>query len=185
MGTWVGDADCFYIVHSEMSLQSVGGFHQPQQQRRPERSWELFSLPGKRELDSGPWTQQWYRAVGRWMRIQQRFARLYDRDRGKNKSGTRRQTFFFFLNSLFLLCVLQWDLLCEDSWKVPFSTSVYLFGVLDGSYICGDLRQVRNVEFYFYKKRNPAVWRYISSSHRMQSWPPVAFAPRSGGWGYT
>ncbi|XP_029687418.1 solute carrier family 22 member 5-like [Takifugu rubripes] len=33
----------------------------------------------------------------------------------------------------------KWHLVCGDAWKVPFSTSVFFFGVLIGSLICGDL----------------------------------------------
>ncbi|XP_068196688.1 solute carrier family 22 member 4-like [Antennarius striatus] len=35
--------------------------------------------------------------------------------------------------------VSEWDLVCENAWKVPFSTSLYFVGVLIGSLICGHL----------------------------------------------
>ncbi|KAM7537377.1 hypothetical protein Aperf_G00000068911 [Anoplocephala perfoliata] len=35
--------------------------------------------------------------------------------------------------------VAEWDLVCEDSWKPPFSTSVYMFGLLVGFMIGGFL----------------------------------------------
>ncbi|XP_068196687.1 solute carrier family 22 member 21-like [Antennarius striatus] len=35
--------------------------------------------------------------------------------------------------------VSEWDLVCENAWKVPFSTSLYFVGVLIGCLICGHL----------------------------------------------
>ncbi|XP_068605064.1 solute carrier family 22 member 21-like [Brachionichthys hirsutus] len=35
--------------------------------------------------------------------------------------------------------VSEWDLVCENAWKVPFSTSLYFVGVLVGSFVCGHL----------------------------------------------
>ncbi|XP_056913209.1 organic cation/carnitine transporter 2-like [Takifugu flavidus] len=45
----------------------------------------------------------------------------------------------------------EWHLVCGDAWKVPFSTSVFFFGVLIGSLICGDLsdRFGRKPVFFF------------------------------------
>ncbi|XP_068605152.1 solute carrier family 22 member 21-like [Brachionichthys hirsutus] len=33
--------------------------------------------------------------------------------------------------------VSEWDLVCENAWKVPFSTSLYFVGVMVGSFVCG------------------------------------------------
>ncbi|XP_074545175.1 organic cation/carnitine transporter 2-like [Halichoeres trimaculatus] len=35
--------------------------------------------------------------------------------------------------------VSEWDLVCENAWKVPFSTSLFFVGVLIGSFISGHL----------------------------------------------
>ncbi|KAF5900749.1 solute carrier family 22 member 4, partial [Clarias magur] len=35
--------------------------------------------------------------------------------------------------------VTEWDLVCGDAWKVPFTLSIYFVGVLSGSFISGEL----------------------------------------------
>ncbi|KAJ8266835.1 hypothetical protein GJAV_G00135210 [Gymnothorax javanicus] len=35
--------------------------------------------------------------------------------------------------------VTEWDLVCSDAWKAPFTTSVFFFGVFTGSFISGQL----------------------------------------------
>lgn len=37
------------------------------------------------------------------------------------------------------VCVLQWDLVCDDSWKKPLTSSFFFCGVLTGSFIFGQL----------------------------------------------
>ena len=40
----------------------------------------------------------------------------------------------------YCLCVcLQWDLVCDDRWKTPLTSSVFFFGILIGSFISGQL----------------------------------------------
>ncbi|KAK7945742.1 hypothetical protein WMY93_001470 [Mugilogobius chulae] len=39
----------------------------------------------------------------------------------------------------FLKMSLQWELVCENAWKVPFSSSLYFVGVLIGALACGNL----------------------------------------------
>ncbi|XP_020489728.2 organic cation/carnitine transporter 2-like [Labrus bergylta] len=47
--------------------------------------------------------------------------------------------------------VSEWDLVCENAWKVPFSTSLFFVGVLIGSFISGHLsdRFGRKPVFFF------------------------------------
>ncbi|XP_055007902.1 solute carrier family 22 member 4-like [Boleophthalmus pectinirostris] len=35
--------------------------------------------------------------------------------------------------------VSEWELVCNNAWKVPFSSSLYFVGVLTGSFVCGNL----------------------------------------------
>uniref|UniRef100_A0A3B4AY80 Major facilitator superfamily (MFS) profile domain-containing protein n=1 Tax=Periophthalmus magnuspinnatus TaxID=409849 RepID=A0A3B4AY80_9GOBI len=35
--------------------------------------------------------------------------------------------------------VSEWELVCDNAWKVPFSSSLYFVGVLTGSFVCGNL----------------------------------------------
>ncbi|XP_051943216.1 solute carrier family 22 member 5-like [Hippocampus zosterae] len=47
--------------------------------------------------------------------------------------------------------VSEWELVCENAWKVPFSTSVFFIGVLFGVLVCGQLsdRFGRKYVLYF------------------------------------
>ncbi|XP_036407503.1 solute carrier family 22 member 4-like [Megalops cyprinoides] len=46
--------------------------------------------------------------------------------------------------------VSEWNLVCEDAWKAPFSTTVFFFGVLIGSFLSGQIsdRYGRKIIFF-------------------------------------
>lgn len=47
---------------------------------------------------------------------------------------------FVYLLLIHKACVfLQWDLVCDDRWKNPLTSSVFFFGVLTGSFTSGQL----------------------------------------------
>ena len=40
---------------------------------------------------------------------------------------------------LFILLILQWDLVCENSYKSPLATSIHYIGVLVGAFLSGQM----------------------------------------------
>ncbi|XP_048087674.1 solute carrier family 22 member 5-like [Alosa alosa] len=46
--------------------------------------------------------------------------------------------------------VTEWNLVCEDAWKAPFSVTVFFFGVLTGSFLSGIISDRYGRKFIFF-----------------------------------
>lgn len=163
--SFLGDWGCFQIIMVLLSLRAMpSGYmgvitvftsHTPEfrckasvdSTNRSSRSGaencsRRWTGTGRRALDSA---MTRLRVVSGWMGLQQRDARLYDRDRGKNKSRTCRNT---ISTVRFAVGSSVWG-----SMECPVFHICFLAWLDWNFYLWWPLRSVKNVEFYFTLKK--------------------------------
>lgn len=127
---------------------------------------ELRIVPaGERELDAGPWTQQWHvwePCLDGWDFSNETHASTI-----VTEVRTSLEPAEISISTVrFAVGSSVWG-----SMECPVFHICFLAWLDWNFYLWWPLRSVKNVEFYFTLKKNPAVvWlRYISSSHHTQS----------------